>query len=208
MAPRVLVVLTATVLMAAAACGQPRAKVTILNDLGGYDIMEIYVYPDSVRLRGANLITGPLLPGEAFDTKVLPGIYNVVAIDEDGDSYHYGSILVGRNGYQVRVSLDEMNMGVIHTGGGPVPVEIRNSLPGLSIYYAYASMTAGSYGGSDILRTTVMLSGETLVYWTVPGTWSFMLEDENGDQYTIENVTVGDSGYVWDVTGADRAGGF
>jgi hypothetical protein len=197
-----------TAMLLVPGCGRPKATISIVNGLGNYDITSIYVYPDSVLLRGASLLNSPLLPGDTFEARVYPGIYTVVLIDEDGDSYNYGGLLVGRTGYALRAQLEDLNMGTIHSGQGGTPVVIVNALESNSIYYAYASMTAGAWGGADLLRSTVMLPGEKLIYWTVPGTWSFKLVDDAGAEYIEEDIQVGDSGYVWTVTGADRGTGF
>jgi hypothetical protein len=199
---RVLCV-SAALLAAGTGCGRGGAAIEVLNDLGAYDIMDIYVYPDTTLIRGSNLLPGPLLPGGTFAAEVQPGIYNVVAVDEDGDSYHYGGLMVGNAGYSVRVSLDDMNMGVIHSGSGSTPIVIHNNMQSNSIYYAYATMAAPAWG-DDVLRMTVMLPDEDLIIWVVPGTWSLKLEDQDGGIYIREDVDVSAGGYDWAVTESDR----
>lgn len=200
---RTLLCCIAALLAAGTGCGREGSRIEVLNDLGAYDVVDIYVYPDTTPIRGSSLLPGPLLPGETFTTEVQPGIYNVVAVDEDGDSYHYGGVMVGNAGYSVRVSLDDMNMGVIHSGSGNTPIVIHNDMQSRSIYYAYATMAAPAWG-DDLLRLTVMLPDEDLVIWVVPGTWSLKLEDQDGGIYVREDVAVGVDGYEWTVTEADR----
>jgi hypothetical protein len=190
------------IVLAAAGCGRPELEIT--NALGSYDICDIYVYADSSARRGPDLLDGRLQPGETWATELAIGGYDIIIVDEDGDTYSYEGIPVDGNGHLLRVMLDDLNMGHIHRGDGSIAVTIENGLPGTSIYFAYAAQIHDQWG-ADLLGSTVMLPGEKLTVWVLPGTWHLKLVDQYGTEYVREDLEIGPDGYGWQVGGADVA---
>lgn len=184
-----------------AGCGS-RSRLEVVNELGSYDICAVYAFPDTSLKRGQNLLEGRIQPGEAWTVELDRGQYSVIVIDEDDDSYDYPDVPLDENGYSLLVKLEDFNMGHVHSGDGTLPITIENGLS-VTIYFAYASLT--STWGGDMLRSTVLMPGETLTIWVMPGNWNVKLEDEYGSSYTLNGIEVGAGvdGYSHVLTPAD-----
>ena len=81
--------------------------VKIINELGAWDIEEVYIDP-SDEPWGENLISETLEPGEEITLSVLPGTYDLMVVDEDGDEYTLWIVEIGSGGYDWAVTLDDL----------------------------------------------------------------------------------------------------
>lgn len=87
-------------------CGG-NVPVTIVNDLGAWNIEEIYIYPFD-EARGENQISEMLVPGKECTITIPAGTYDIMLLDEDGDSYTRSGIAIGSDGYDWVVTLSEI----------------------------------------------------------------------------------------------------
>lgn len=89
--------------------GDGTAPVTIVNNLGGWDIYYVYVDPSDSPWGedklGADILTG----SSEITVWVDPGTYDIQAEDEDGDTYTLWGIDVDENGYEWVVTLSDMD---------------------------------------------------------------------------------------------------
>ncbi|MFO7627012.1 MAG: hypothetical protein R6V62_07130 [Candidatus Fermentibacteraceae bacterium] len=100
--------LIALALTAIAGCGVKQAPVTFTNDLGAWDIIEVYIDPTDQPWT-ENLITTPVAPGESVTLNVAPGSYDIRCVDEDGDPYTKWDVVIGSEGYTWNVTLAHMD---------------------------------------------------------------------------------------------------
>lgn len=91
------------------ACGAQKVPVTITNDLGSWDIHEIYIRSHRADEWGSNLITSPIAPGAAFNTELNAGEWDFRAVDEDGDTYTRYEEEVRGESFSWKVTLAEMD---------------------------------------------------------------------------------------------------
>jgi hypothetical protein len=91
----------------------------------------------------------------------------------------------------------------VESGDGACPVTITNGLGNWTIYYAYVSPSNLSEWGDDVLGSDMLSPGGVLTVWVDPGTYDMMVEDEDGDTYSLYAIEVGTGGYSWEVTLAD-----
>lgn len=89
-------------------CGN-QAPVKITNDLGAWNIEEIYVDPASESDWGDNRISSTVEPGDEVTIKVATGTYDIMIVDEDGDSYTRWEVEVGSEGYDWSVTLSDID---------------------------------------------------------------------------------------------------
>jgi len=101
--------LLAVALMATliAGCGG-KAPIKVTNDLGAWNIQEIYISPSSEPGWGNNLITDVMEPGDEFTSMVTADNYDIKLIDEDGDEYVQYLVEVGADGFSWNVELEDM----------------------------------------------------------------------------------------------------
>ncbi|MCK5785651.1 MAG: hypothetical protein KAH54_03725 [Candidatus Sabulitectum sp.] len=175
-------------------------EVVISNGLGSWDIAEIWVDPSD----GAwtdNLIDEILAPGEEF-TVVLEeaGSYNLWITDEDGDTYTRYGVEINQRGYEWEVTLEDMD----DWGTDEVTVTIENDLGDWIIWYAYCSPSSDSEWGEDRLGTELLEQGESVSFEVMSGDYyDFMVEDEDGDVYTLLDEWVDEDGFLWVVDLSD-----
>ncbi len=100
--------LIALALTALAGCAARQVPVTIANDLGAWDINEIYIDPTDQPWK-TSLITTPVVPGDSVTLNVAPGTYDIRCIDEDGDTYTQWKVVIGSEGYTWNVTLANMD---------------------------------------------------------------------------------------------------
>lgn len=101
--------LLAVALMATliAGCGG-KVPIKVTNDLGAWNIHEIYISPSSEPGWGNNLITDILEPGDEFTSMVTADNYDIKLFDEDGDEYVMYLVEVGADGFNWNVELEDM----------------------------------------------------------------------------------------------------
>ncbi|MCK5133050.1 MAG: hypothetical protein KAR40_12965 [Candidatus Sabulitectum sp.] len=88
-------------------CGG-NVPVKITNDLGAWDIEEIYIDPSVDEDWSNNLIHEILKPGDEITLKVSPGNYDIMAVDEDGDEYILWEVEIGSDGYNWRIEFADI----------------------------------------------------------------------------------------------------
>lgn len=101
--PLLTVALIATLV---SGCGG-NVPVKMINDLGAWDIEEIYISPSADDDWGDNLITETLEPGDEITNTVAPGTYDLKAVDEDGDEYTLYLVEVDADGYIWDIELSD-----------------------------------------------------------------------------------------------------
>ncbi len=89
-------------------CGS-NVRVEITNDLGAWNIEEIFVDPAESDEWSENRISDPLEPGEVAAVSVPAGTYDIMLVDEDGDSYTRWDVEIGSDGYNWGVELSDMD---------------------------------------------------------------------------------------------------
>ncbi len=90
------------------ACGGGTVPVKITNDLGAWDIEEVYIDP-SDEPWGENRISEIMEPGDDVTINVPAGTYDIKVVDEDGDSYTLWGVEIGADGYQWAVTLADID---------------------------------------------------------------------------------------------------
>lgn len=89
-------------------------------------------------------------------------------------------------------------------GQGTCPVRITNGLGSWEIWYVYVSTSDQTEWGEDWLGSeSILTPGNTITVNVGPGTYDMMVEDEDGDTYSLYGVEVGSSGYTWNVSLSD-----
>lgn len=90
------------------ACGGGNVPVKITNDLGAWNIEEIYIDP-SDEPWGDNRISDTMEPGDDVTINVPEGTYDLKVVDEDGDSYTLWGVEIGSDGYEWAVTLADID---------------------------------------------------------------------------------------------------
>jgi len=103
----VLLVVALAATLVSGCGGQVQVKIT--NDLGAWNIEEIYIDPAEDNNWGDNLITETLEPGSDVTLSVAPGNYDIMLVDEDGDSYTRWDIEIGSDGFDWAVTLSDID---------------------------------------------------------------------------------------------------
>jgi hypothetical protein len=83
-------------------------QVTITNDLGAWEIEEVYVDLCDDPW-GANRITEVMEQSDVTTIRVPAGTYDIKIVDEDGDSYTRSDIVIGSEGYGWEVTLSDID---------------------------------------------------------------------------------------------------
>jgi hypothetical protein len=186
------------------------ADITITNGLEAWDIISILIDPSDEAWGEERLGAGELLlAGESFKVEVEQGTWDMMVIDEDGDSYTLWQVEVGPDGYEWNVTLDDLDAGwgedvdlepkVVETGEGSAFVSIVNDLQGWDIYFAYVDPTDAPWG-EDRLGMDLLYQDDQLIVWVDPGVYDIRVEDQDGDTYTLWGVEVDEAGFEWYVT--------
>jgi hypothetical protein len=89
-------------------CGVSNVPVTITNDLGAWNIEEVYV-DLSDDPWGENRITEVMEQADVTTITVPAGTYDIKVVDEDGDSYTRSDIEIGAEGYSWAVTLSDID---------------------------------------------------------------------------------------------------
>ncbi len=89
--------------------GEGTAPVTIINDLGAWDIYYVYVDASDSPWGEDRLGSDILTADSRITVWVDPGTYDMKVEDVDGDTYTLWGVEVGADGYQWSVTLDDMD---------------------------------------------------------------------------------------------------
>jgi len=100
--------LVALALTAVAGCTARKVPVTIANDLGAWDITEVYIDPAGQPWT-ENLITATVVPGDSVTLSIRSGTFDIRCVDEDGDTYTRREVVIGGEGYVWNVTLAHMD---------------------------------------------------------------------------------------------------
>ena len=176
---------------------EPVVEVTIINELDGWNIEEIMIDPSDAAW-GDNRIDEPLRDGEEV-TIVLDGAntYDIMIIDEDGDSYTLWGVEIDADGYEWAVTLDD---GDWNTDGVETTVTINNELGGWTLWYGYCSLSSDDNWGDDRFGSELLEPGESISFEVMSGDYyDFKCIDEDDDEYILWDVYVGVDGFVWNV---------
>ncbi len=110
MRSKMIMILMLTILLQAA-CGYEPTRITVVNDLGSWDIHYIYISGTDEEDWGMNSLTGNtiIVPGDSIAIGVEPGVYDLQIVDEDGDTYTRWNQQVTEDGYRWAVRLGEID---------------------------------------------------------------------------------------------------
>lgn len=86
-----------------------KVPIKITNDLGAWDIHEIYISPSADEDWGESITTEILEPGQEFTSMVTVGDYDIKVVDEDGDEYTRYVVTIEAGGYNWSVELSDMD---------------------------------------------------------------------------------------------------
>ena len=105
-------------LLALVGCGgyEP-TRLMIVNGLAGYHIEYVFISAPDREDWGRNALPPhlvPLVPGDSVGIAVLPGTYDLMIMDEDGDTYTRWEVLVDETGYTWNAALSDIDS----SGGG------------------------------------------------------------------------------------------
>lgn len=188
--------------------GEGTAYVSIINDLGGYDIFYAYVDASDSPWGEDRLGAELLYQDDELIVWVDPGTYDIKVEDIDGDTYTLWGIDVDENGFEWFVTLDDMDSmsddevvyeGVsLETGDGIAPVTILNDLGGWDIFYVYVDPSDGPWG-EDRLGADILTGSSEITVWVDPGVYDMKVEDVDGDTYTLWGIDVNENGFEWAV---------
>lgn len=89
-------------------CGG-NVPVKITNDLGAWEIAEVWVDPAEDDDWSINRISEVLEPGADISISIAPGTYDIMLVDEDGDSYTRWDVEIGSDGYDWSVTLSDID---------------------------------------------------------------------------------------------------
>lgn len=82
-----------------------------------------------------------------------------------------------------------------------VPLSVTNGLEMYDIHVIYISRNSDNIWGTNHLPGTDILEpGKTAEVLVSPGIYDIQVTDQDGDTYTLNDVTIGDEGYNWTVT--------
>ncbi len=184
-------------------------EVTITNGLEMWEIYFILIDPSDAAWGEDRLGTDILAPGESFTLEIEEGTWDMMVTDEDGDTYTLWQVEIGAEGYEWNVTLDDLDSGweedeliepkIIETGEGSTFITIVNDLQGWDIFYVYVD-AADEPWGEDRLGSELLYQDDELIVWVDPGAYDIMVEDEDGDTYTLWGVEVDAAGFDWYVT--------
>ncbi len=176
-------------------------EVVIINELGGWNIEEIMIDPSDGPW-GENRIDAVLEAGDEV-TIVLDeeGTYDIMVIDEDGDSYTLWEVEIDGHGYEWEVTLED---GDWNTDGEEVSVTIENGLGSWTLWYGYCSLSEDDGWGEDRFGSELLEPGESITFEVTSGDfYDFRCIDEDDDEYILWDEWVGDDGFVWEVDLSD-----
>ena len=86
-----------------------KVPIKITNDLGAWDIHEIYISPSAEEDWGESISAEILEPGQEFTSMVIAGDFDILVVDEDGDEYKRYDVTIGTAGYNWSVELSDIN---------------------------------------------------------------------------------------------------
>lgn len=113
---RLLTLLFSVFMMGFLACGNDNpasvgtVTLTIINDLGSYTILFVYVSPSGSNSWGNDRLGGltTLDPGESGTVELPKGTYDIKIVDEDGDEYIRWNLTLNDD-YTWRVRLSDLS---------------------------------------------------------------------------------------------------
>lgn len=86
----------------------------------------------------------------------------------------------------------------------PAKVIITNDLEDKNIEYIYVSSgSEDEWGINSLPEWKVLLPGETHEITVLPDTYDLQVMDENGDTYTLWDITIEEDNFLWDVVAVD-----
>lgn len=105
---KIIILLTTLILtIVVSGCGSS-VPVKITNDLGAWNIDEVLI-DLSDNPWGENLLTETLTPGDDEVFMMVPGTYDIMLVDEDGDEYTRWEVEIGSDGYDWAVTLEDLD---------------------------------------------------------------------------------------------------
>lgn len=207
--------LTIAILLFSTACIQ-KVPLVVTNGLLDYNIYCIYISRGTDDVWGSNHLPGTdiLEPGKEAEVLVRPGVYDIQAVDQDGDTYTLRDIRIAGDGFNWTVTLGNIDDALASSPSnlqhaGQSPLTIKNNLGSWDVHGIWISPSTGSEWGDNHLGDEILYQGDSYTAYVQPDTYDIYLEDEDGDTYTRWDVSVGQNGYSWDVTldDIDSSGG-
>jgi hypothetical protein len=198
---KVLFTVLAVALLVVAGCDKT-VPVTVLNSLGDWDVSAVYIYSATQASRGEDLLLADLAPDSSAIFRVLPGAYNILVLDEDGDCYIYNNVTIPAEGYKVEVTLDSLDSSNYNVGDGHYPLVVTNTMTDYNVWYLYVD-AVGATPTTEYMGSGILFTGETVTVWLEPGNYQVQAVDDTDATYTYESVTVSETGGTLAITDAD-----
>lgn len=198
---KVLFTVLAVALLVVAGCDKT-VPVTVLNSLGDWDVSAVYIYSATQVSRGEDLLLADLAPDSSAVFRVLPGAYNILVLDEDGDCYIYNNVTIPAEGFRVEVTLDNLDSSNYNVGDGHYPLVVTNTMTDYNVWYLYVD-AVGATPTTEYMGSGILFTGETVTVWLEPGNYQVQAVDDTDATYTYESVTVAETGGTLAITDAD-----
>jgi len=205
----ILTILAAAFLVHSAGC-MDKVPLSVTNDLETCNITCVYISRGSGTVWGSNHLPGTdiLEPEKTAEVLVRLGVYDLQAIDENGDTYTLNDIRVGADGFNWTVTMNDMDVVSsqisIMDYAGQCPITITSNLNQLEINGIWISPTDRNDWGNNHLQGEVLFPGDTYTVYVQSANYDIFVEDTKGNTYTRRrrNVT-GSEGYSWSVRSSD-----
>lgn len=159
----------------------------------GYDIHYLYISPANADDWEEDVLEEDILEnGEEIKVTVegyKSSIFDVKAVDEDGDSYTFWDIDVATT--DITVTLDDLDDSDTSDGFDGY-IEVTNDT-GYDIYYLYVSHEDSDDWEEDVLGDEILESGDSKrinISGYSSSVFDVRAEDEDGDTYTIYGIDV------------------
>lgn len=195
---------SAMVLLMVFAVSSFAGTVTIVNDLGGWDIWYVQISSSDAETWGDDWLGSDeiLFDGTSKTFNVRDGLYDIRLEDEDGDEYIQYFVDVAGS-YTWVVTLDDLgeyysapeDRGLSEeTVYGSTPITIYNNTGDYEFWYIYANPVSYMWG-DDRLGSEILYPGEEYTFY-VEGDLEYDIycEDVDGDTYTFWGEWVGRDG--------------
>lgn len=187
-----------------------KVPLTVTNGLEDYNVYCVYISRGTDNVWGTNHLPGTdiLEPGNEVEVMVRPGNYDLQVVDEDGDKYTIRGVLAGPEGFNWTVTMNDIDttatspVNLQHAG--EYPIELTNSLDSWDITGIWISPSDSSqWGDNHLSDDNTLYDGDTYTAYLQPNTYDIYVEDDSGDTYTKWSVSLGESGYSWDISLCD-----
>lgn len=186
-----------------------KIPLSVTNGLETCNITCVYISRGSSTAWGSNHLPGTdiLEPEKTAEVMVQPGVYDLQAIDENGDTYTLNDIRAGADGFNWTVTMNDIDavssQVSIMNYAGQCPIAITSNLNQLKINGIWIAPTGRNDRGNNHLQGEVLFPGDTYTVYVQSANYDIFVEDTKGNTYTRRRRNVTESeGYSWGVSTA------